>query len=65
LILSVPDEVYSRNVSCALNLISVLYFHWVDTSPGGLLVPEGIIHPVVSVSIHDLLDILIIEIYSF
>ena len=24
------------------------YYHWVDTSSGGLLVPEVIIHPVVS-----------------
>jgi len=24
------------------------YYHWVDTSAGGLLVPEGIIRPVVS-----------------
>ena len=27
------------------------YYHWVDTSAGGLLVPEGIIHPVVTVSV--------------
>jgi len=26
------------------------YYHWVDTSAGGLLVPEGIIHPIVGVS---------------
>jgi hypothetical protein len=26
------------------------YYHWVDTSAGGLLVPEGIIQPVVSAS---------------
>jgi hypothetical protein len=26
------------------------YYHWIDTSAGGLLVPEGIISPVVSVS---------------
>jgi len=32
-------------------LIILNYYHWVDTSVGGLLVPEGIIHPVVSVSI--------------
>ena len=25
------------------------YYHWVDTSAGGLLVPKGIIRPVVSV----------------
>ena len=38
----------------------------VDTSAGGLLVPEGIIGPVVSVfrQWHGLLDIFIIEIYS-
>jgi hypothetical protein len=26
------------------------YYHWVHTTAGGLLVPEGIIRPVVSVS---------------
>ena len=26
------------------------YYHWVDTSAGGLLVLEGTIHPVVSAS---------------
>ena len=30
---------------------SQYFYHWVDTSIGGLLVLEGIIHPVVSVSI--------------
>ena len=30
---------------------SQCYYHWVDTSAGGLLVPEDIILPVVSVSI--------------
>jgi hypothetical protein len=50
-ILSVPDEGYSRNVLCALNLISTFYYHhWVDASAGGLLIPEGIIRPVVSAS---------------
>ena len=34
-----------------INLISTFYYyHWVDTSAGGLLVPEGIIHTVVSAS---------------
>ena len=28
-ILRVPDEGYSKNVSCALNLISTLLFNWV------------------------------------
>jgi hypothetical protein len=52
LALSVPDEGYSSNVSCAINLIFLrfYYYHWVDTSASGLLVTEGIIHPVVSVS---------------
>ena len=75
--LSVLDEGYSKNVSCALNLISTIlllslgryfcwwtisprgyhppssqcFYHWVDTSAGGLLVSEGIIRSVVSVSI--------------
>ena len=26
------------------------YYHWVDTAAGGLLVPKGIIRPVISVS---------------
>jgi hypothetical protein len=26
------------------------YYHWVDTSAGGLLVPEAIIHPVANAS---------------
>jgi len=26
------------------------YYHWVNTSAGGLLVPEGIIRPVVGAS---------------
>jgi hypothetical protein len=48
-ILSVPDEGYSRNALCALNLMSTFYYyHWVDTTGVGLLVPEGIIRPVVS-----------------
>ena len=28
------------------------YYYWVDTSAGELLVPEGIIRPVVSVSVY-------------
>jgi len=52
LALSVADEGYSRNVSCAINLIFLRFYycHWVDTSADGLLVTAGIIHPVVSVS---------------
>jgi len=40
------------------------YYHWVEISTDGLLVAEGIIHPVVSSSSLTLLDISIIEIYS-
>jgi len=40
-------KAYPRNVSCALPFYC---YHWVDTSAGRLLVPEGIIHPVVSTS---------------
>jgi hypothetical protein len=48
-ILSVPDEGYSRNALCTLNLMSTFYYyHWVDITGVGLLVPEGIIRPVVS-----------------
>ena len=47
------------------NLISAFHsYHWVDTSAGGLLVSEGIIRPVVSISAHGLLDMFITEIYS-
>ena len=47
----VPDEGYSRNAVCALNVISTFYYyHWVDTSAGELLVPVGIIRPVVNAS---------------
>ena len=47
---SIPDESYSRNASCALNLISIClyYYHSVGTSADGVYVPEGIIRPVVS-----------------
>jgi hypothetical protein len=33
-----------------LDIYVFYYYNCVDTSVGGLLVPEGIIHPVVSVS---------------
>ena len=47
--LSLHDEWYSRNTTCVLNLISTFYYyHWVDTSASGLLVPDGVIRPVVS-----------------
>ena len=34
-----------------LRYLHFYYYHWVDTSGGGLLVPEGIVRPVVSVSV--------------
>jgi len=43
---------YSHNVQFE-HMSCALYFdiyHWVDTSAGGLLVPEGITLPVVGVS---------------
>ena len=39
--------------------ISQCFYHWVDTSTGGLLVPEGIIHPVVSVSVTGSIPLLV------
>ena len=40
-------------MSYALNLISIrfYYYHWVDTSDGGLLVLKGILWPVVGVRV--------------
>jgi ABC-type nickel/cobalt efflux system permease component RcnA len=50
--LSVLDEGYSKNVSCALNLIStILLLSLGQYLCCGLLIPEDIIHQVVSVSI--------------
>jgi hypothetical protein len=31
-----------------MSYLRFYYYHWVDTSAGGLLVPDDIIHPVVS-----------------
>ena len=39
--------------------ISQCFYHWVDTSTSGLLVLEGIIHPVVSVSITGSIPLLV------
>ena len=36
-VLSVPDEGYSRNASCVLNLI----YDWIDTSDVEILFPDG------------------------
>jgi hypothetical protein len=35
-----------------LSALSLYYYHWINTSAGGLLVPEGIIRPVVSASVY-------------
>ena len=43
----VPDEGCSKHVRTYADI----YYHWVYTSAGGLLVPEGIIHPVISISV--------------
>ena len=39
---------------------SQCFYHWVDTSTGGLLVLEGIVHPVVSVSITGSIPLLVV-----
>jgi hypothetical protein len=47
-IFCIPDNGYFINVSCKLNKIYFfISYPWVDTTAGGLLVPEGIIFPVV------------------
>jgi hypothetical protein len=38
---------------------SQCFYHWVDTSAGGLLVPEVIIHTVVSVTITGSIPLLV------
>ena len=38
---------------------SQCFYHWVITSVGGLLVPEGIMRPVVSVSITGSIPLLV------
>ena len=58
--MSIPDEDYSRNVS----YIRCYDYHVVDTTAGGLLVPKGIIRPVISVSALIWFISNIIEIYS-
>ena len=46
--------------------LRLYYYHWVDISAGGLVIPDGVIHPVVNVSALVWLNSwLIIEIYSF
>jgi hypothetical protein len=46
-----PRGYHTRSSQC--------FYHWVNTSVGGLLVPEGIICPVVSVSITGSLPLLV------
>ena len=46
-----PRRYHAPNSQC--------FYHWVDTSTGGLLVLEGIIHPVVSVSISRSIPLLV------
>jgi hypothetical protein len=37
-------------VCARLDVFVFIFYHWVNTSVGGLIVPEGIIRPVVGVS---------------
>jgi hypothetical protein len=48
-----PSETNSLPAEAVLTLciIFLRVYHWLDTSAGRLLVPEGIIRPVVSVSV--------------
>ena len=52
------NNIYGINVYCISSLKNHLYYslrfsyyHWVDASAGGLLVPEGITSPVASTSV--------------
>jgi hypothetical protein len=46
--------------------LRLYYYHWVDISAGGLVIPDGVIHPGVNVSALVWFNSLsIIEIYSF
>ena len=40
---------HKRVLHTKFDIYNLYYYHWVDTSAGGQLVPEGIIHQVVSV----------------
>jgi hypothetical protein len=49
LIISLPDEGYPRNKPCAqYELSTFYYYHFDNTSAGGLVVPEDIIRSEVS-----------------
>jgi len=41
----------SLEANNGLLIVCFFYYHWIDTSAGGLLVPYGIIHLVVSDSL--------------
>ncbi len=50
----VSEDIIRPVVNVSVLTLCIIYlrvYHWVDTSPGRLLVPEGIIRPVVSVSV--------------
>lgn len=68
---SVPDDGDSTLAVCEQTNIYInvfMNYHWIDTSAGGQLVPEGIILPVVSVSAPTRFirytNVIIIEIYT-
>ena len=58
-------EMYKRKVipetqrANYIRYLRLYYYNVVDTSVGGLLVPEGIIRPVVSVAITRLIPLLV------
>ena len=41
----IPETSHAHKVG----YLQFYYYYWVDTSAGGRLVPEGIIHPVILV----------------
>jgi hypothetical protein len=43
-------RLFQKRVVRTIWYVRFYYYHWVDTSAGELLVPDGIIHPVVSVA---------------
>jgi len=47
-IITLSQNLWFRKHKAYLRLY---YYHWVNTSSGGILVPEGIIRPVVSASV--------------
>ena len=60
--LSLGRYLYWWTISCPVyhTPSSQCFYHWVDTSTGGLLVLESIIHPVVSVSITGSIPLLVV-----